>query len=350
MPGVTKGEVVSKTNPLLFFAYQTDGYLTDVFELRQEVVRLSDGVVVVADAAVDISDSGQRLGVGRYSANFTADDVTPWQYGTHVVIWRYRVASALDPQRIYRQTFEVLDAIRFPEGRMYVGYVDSKTLQDSGQFPGTALNALHDFIDASSRRIEALTGRFFEPRYLASAYDGRSTHALLIDQPIIGIDSVSELGAGPADQLLSIDATALRVYNRHLEGLLSPDDRDNPKLEFVSDLLPGRILEQGEFSEGSKNIAVRGVFGYTDPDGSPVGRTPRDLQRIIGYMAIRELLDPFGQDPSISGKIKSAKTRDQSVTFETGGSNTVLIGAITGDRFVDDILLRYMRPAFVGTP
>jgi hypothetical protein len=65
-------------------------------------------------------------------------------------------------------------------------------------------------------------------------------------------------------------------------------------------------------------------------------------------LALRQLQDPFGLDVLISqpGRIRSARTRDQAVTFASARDGG--IGALTGDRAVDDVLITYMRPPHFG--
>ena len=72
-------------------------------------------------------------------------------------------------------------------------------------------------------------------------------------------------------------------------GLGDPDDRKNPRLEFFheSDLLgvqptPAASLGLGPlvWLRGAQNVVIDGLFGYTDPDGSAVGRTP-ELIRLV---------------------------------------------------------------------
>jgi hypothetical protein len=169
---------------------------------------------------------------------------------------------------------------------------------------------------------------------------------------VISLSKISFIGSSTeTPSLVDFDLRGFRIYNRHLQNLRQPDDRDNPRVEFVTELIPGEILVQGAFQQGRQNLLVEGVFGYTEFDGSHIGRKPRRLARAAQILTLRRALDPFGADPFISqpGRIKEAKTRDQSVKF--GGASDAGIGALTGDRIVDDILIPYMRPPyFVAVP
>ncbi len=344
MPGVALNEAVSPANPRLFFAYQALGLLTDVAELKFSVRDVEHDATRVIETDVDLT--GDRLGYGRYAPTFTPTGADGWCVGTHEILWKYRLTLA-GTQYQCRQHFEVLDPTFFAGGASYIGYADTFILKNTATFSALDTWQLHNLIDSASRQIESLTGRFFEPRYLEMELSGDGTQRQLLSHPIIGLDSASEVGVGPGNSLFEIDRTGLRIYNRHLGGLLDPDDRSNPKIEFASDPPFGAVFA-GTFYKGNLNIALHGVFGYTDPDGSPTGCVPKILTRAIGIFAARENLDPFGQDMSTSqpGRIKSAKTRDQAITFATGEGATgaATIGAITGDRSIDDFLIGLMRP------
>jgi hypothetical protein len=138
-----------------------------------------------------------------------------------------------------------------------------------------------------------------------------------------------------------------------LEGLLDPDDRDDPRIEI--ERFEGIIYESLEFFPNGPQVThITGVFGYTDPDGSPFGQVPINLARVVGIFALRETTDYFASNPTISepGSIQSMKTRDQSITFaSTGGSaggggrsGRAAYGGLTGDDVVDQILINYVRP------
>lgn len=346
VPGVVLSEAVSADNPLITFEYQTGGLLTDIFSLTLQVLDAS-GVQKLAATTINLNDPpvGSRLGIGRYAGVFTPTTGSGWATGTHTAIWRYRVVSG-GVEKAVRRRFEVLDATNFVTGAEYVGYADTSELRANAQFSSLTVAQTQKLVDSASRKVETLTGRFFEPRYLTSAYSGKGAGSLLLGHPIIGLASAFEFASGLADALFEIDRTALLVYNRHLEGMFDPDDRNDPRVEYATDLIPGRIIWQGAFTDGSKNVQLNGLFGYTDYDGSPTGRTPKQLTQVIGYFAAHEQLDPFGLDVSVSapGRVKAARTRDQAIEFASGAGAAAYQGAITGDRVVDDYLLTLLRP------
>lgn len=119
---------------------------------------------------------------------------------------------------------------------------------------------IFDRIRYASRAIETWTGRYFYPQQKTIQVDGRDAPVLRLGEPIIEIQSVKflapELEYDVPDEVLLAD---LEVYNRHLtQGLLDEDDREDPRIVLIS-------TRARPWPNGSKNIEVAGVFGYTDP-------------------------------------------------------------------------------------
>ena len=351
MPGVVLDETVDCDNPLLQFAHQIDGVLTDVASLKFKITDVKNsGAVRVTETAVNLNDcsaGGDKLGTGRYVPVFTPTTGGGFEATTHNILWTFQVVAS-GPFKTWNQRFEVLTSDVVPSGNGYVGYANSVDLEANSAFAGFTLVQVQNAILDVSRQIQDLTGRFFDPTFSSVRFNGTNAGALSLGDPIIGLSSLAFIGGAPSDATLDIDLTFLRVYNRHLKGLLNPDDRDNPRIEFSTDLLPGKILAQGRFQLGRQNIRVEGVFGYTEPDGTPSGTIPRRLRKAAGILALRELQDPFGIDVFTSqpGRIKSAQTRDQKISF--GSVRDGAVGPLTGDRIVDDLLIPFLRPPHYG--
>ncbi len=358
MPGVALDETVNCDNPLLQFFYHENGKATDV-EVLAFSINNAVGTELIASTPVDVGDdcgvlTGKRLGLGRYAADFKADSAlgTPFAQGTHTIIWVYEAVTG-DSPRTYRQEFEVLNPATFATGAGYRAYASSNRLLALDAFAGFSPDQMQEVLLDAAEQIEMWTDRFFEPRHLDGRFNGTSAGSLPLMDPIIGIDNVAFVTGDPFETILKIDLSSLTIFNRHLRGLdSSPDDRDNPRVEFLTEVFADSAMLQGSFEPGRLNIQVQGVFGYTDFDGTPIGRLPRQIQRLAGMMAIRLLKDPFGEDPfiSASGTIKEAKTRDQSVRFFSGteGGSGGGSGAWTGDKAMDDIIAKFIRPPYYG--
>jgi len=106
----------------------------------------------------------------------------------------------------------------------------------------------------------------------------------------------------------------------------------------------GRLV----WPRGQQNVEARGVFGYTEPDGSPTGRTPELIRRVTMLLVLRELpllgdVDAR-EDAQRRFRLTSERTRDQSYTLEA----LRLHGAFTGDPEIDNVLVAFMRPPDLG--
>jgi hypothetical protein len=351
MPGVALDEAVGCDNPLLQFFYQSNGRMADVAELKFSIRDVPNQANRITDQTVNVTDDcgsgGQRLGLGRYAAAFTPTAPT-WKVGTHEIAWKFK-AAATDPERSWRQRFELLDPVDFPTGQGFRAYTDSAVLRESSDFSACSYTQLHRTLLEVAERIDRLTGNIFEPRFIDTRYNTTNAGALPFYHPIIGISKVDFVAGGPAESLLSIDLDDLLIYNRHIaSGLLEPDDRQNPRIEFATSHMPGEPSFQGQFLYGRQSVAIAGVFGYTEFDGGPIGRRPLLLERAANILSGRLLSDPFGVDVFMSspGRVRSARTRDQAVTY--GGASEGAVGALTGDRIIDDLLLPMRRPSYLG--
>jgi hypothetical protein len=363
MPGVAVDEAVTADNPLLFFTFQKSGRLVDIDSLKRSVYDVSgpSEAVRIAEAALNIAavPTGVKLQTGVYHANFTAaSGIGGFVAGTHEVRWKYK-ETATSPEIEVRQRFEVLDKAKFFSGRIYVGYADSKQLKAVLEFSTTSIGDLQELIDSSSRDVERLTARFFEPRRLALQLDGKNSRGMLLSHPIIGVQKVEiESGiTGLSATLTEINLDGLRLYARHLAGLLDPDDRDDPRIEI--ERFEGQLFQSLDFfPRGPQVVHVTGVFGYTDPDGGPFGITPKNLARVVGALALDKKTNFIGSTPDVTtmAGVKSAKTRDQSITFQSGSvsrggggrTGSAAYGGLTGDDFIDMILIPYVRPAHMA--
>src|SRR5262249_55040294 len=160
-------------------------------------------------------------------------------------------------------------------------------------------------IERAGRYVERVTGRWFEPRALTLTLNGRGSRGLLLDHPIIAIEWIkTEAGA--------VDLESVRVFNRHVtEGLLEPDARNSPRIDLVAPFALGP-----RWQRGSRNITVRGVFGFTDPDGSAEGETPLLIRRVVQLLVMKDLAKLANVDDRFDAReryrLVSERTREQS--------------------------------------
>jgi hypothetical protein len=144
------------------------------------------------------------------------------------------------------------------------------------------------------------------------------------------------------------------VFNRHNNGLLNPDDRYNPQVSLVETRrIAGVTAIDGDFTWpfGKQNIQITGVFGFTDPDVQPdevlIGHTPEDFVQIIGTLASRFLDNPDMSSIATwkPGLVRAYRTRDQQISFYGASGNVSYTGGLTGDALIDQMLLRFVKPA-----
>lgn len=334
MQYLARGRATGPLNPVLVF-YGLDvmtGFLVDPEELTVEVFDVSspekwlDPVSVLAETPVT---TGDRLSVGRFAPSWAP--ASDGAVGEHVVRWRYRMADG--DERVVDETFEVLAKQPFQLGPLYSSVAAFRAAGldvDANACTSTDARILALLVLAS-RKIEQITQRFFEPRWVDERVDGSDSAVQRYGSPIIAISSIMDLeGTAWGGQL--------SVYNRHLCGLARPDDRNDPRVARVG----------GIFYEGAQNIRTAGVFGYTDPaPGSLWGVTPPAIAQVTRMLAAR-----FDQNPTLAGTagpIAEERTRDQSVKYSSAGADAwATTSPWTGDAAIDSVLLEYLRPAFMG--
>jgi hypothetical protein len=186
---------------------------------------------------------------------------------------------------------------------------------------------LTQLIDEASQTIDRLTGWFFEPRPMTLRLDGRGTPTIEPPAPPISLSLVTVDGDEvPSYELIVIGAPVM-------PGFVAPRIT---------------IMKGHVFPKGDGNVELTGVFGYTEPNGSPEGRTPLAIRRACMMLVMRNLPllgdEDEGFDARNRWRIIEEKTRDQSYKLDKPGSTSPL----TGDPEIDEILLLYRRPAGLG--
>lgn len=359
------------------FVLDALGYLATPFSLEVEVLTPT-GEEAMVRAAVALTDfpTGDRLGAGYYRAgsydpqaeDWGADPLDDPGPGRRIVRW-FAVLEAGGPELTWTTHTERLAGGAMPDlGVPY--YATISDLREESFSPSVLTDARAAVLLArASLYIEMFTGRRFiaEPKELHVS--GHGGGMLQFGEPIVGIepDGVSvDLNPYPSGaSSLPYSRDSLRVYNRHLtQRLTQPDDRQNPKLEAYD---PCHVREsmfqhdwpwQYAFPRGQQNVHVRGVFGFTEWDGSPMGRTP-ELIKFAAMLLVRRHMagGGLGAGGGVGvggGAVTQEKTRDQSVSYAAPGSigsgraGSSLLGAFTGDPEIDTILAAFMRQVSVG--
>jgi hypothetical protein len=263
-------------------------------------------------------------------------------------------------------------------------YATLQQLRDQGVDPDRVTDAqLLLKIQYASALIERWTGRWFVPKARTFVLDGPGHPLLQIGPPICSITEVRVLGQGSLylssnDEV--VDGLNVRVYNRHLtQGLFDPDDRYNPKIEWLRGDY-GRaigVYQYGGWPRGVQNVQVSGWFGFTDPDEAmlpyippsaaptippvppldppayPLGRTPALITQACMMLVARDLIALTDSDArneqEMAGRMTNLRTRDQSISWgqrlsTTSGGTT----AYSGDLAIDRIISMFARTPALG--
>lgn len=362
MLAIAKGSTTDPSNPVIVFYAQHEGQLLDLFDLSFQIFDQTTDLrrrtplqvwpVTVGDRQpVDLD--AERLGKGRYAPAWTAPSATG-AAGRYVVRWFWKFAVG-DVESSARQTFEVLDGEPL-SGPRYALVCDLRASCEDDKVSEVRLQAS---ILLASSMVENITGRYFDPRYALQRHDGRGARALLLNDPVIAVTS---LGIDTQPSMrgdLPIDLDELRIYNRHLtQQMTNPDDRQSPKIEFVhsrdifqqQDILApsfaGITLRSFVFPYGVQNVAVEGVFGFTEFDGTPFGKTPEVVQLVTRLLAQRSVPeDELCREQVRNGwRVIEERTRDQMIRY----ADPRKFGQWTGDADIDVLLASLIRPPNLG--
>lgn len=353
---------IADAAPLAPFFHQVGGFLRDVYSLEFQIFRVASSseqlapVLVFPNAGhsvVDVANPGgvDRLGPGRYAARFTVG--AQWTAGRYILRWYWRSTST-SPVTSVDQPFDVMAGAPPAPSIQAPIYALPSDMRAEGVTPAMAGDVrLYQSLVLASKQFEQFTRQFFEPRYLSLTLDGNGSVAVLLDQPIVALDQLLFASITLFLSELPIDATAYRVYNRHLSGLMTPDDRLNPKLELygIEDYVATFALQGARFPRGKQNVNVKGVFGFTDPDGTPFGMTPylvTHAVKLLAYRLMRKFTNPGRAAPFQAPFITEEHTRDQGVTFTRPLGLGSALGAFTGDPEIDTIIASFQRPLTLG--
>jgi hypothetical protein len=368
MPAIARGQSSDGTNPVLELFTPVRGVLADAAEVAFQIFDVSDDGKRASPVLVfpsvpetrapvntgELWPAGDKLGPGHVVARWSAPTDEP--IGAHEMRWFVRSAPGAIEQ-VFTVDFDVLAA---DAGSYRSGYALVSDLRDEGVSTAEATDArLARLIGLASQYVDRMTGRFFEPRPLTLTLDGSGGRMLLLGHPIIAVRDATLLVAMPVEVgELPVTQGFFRVCNRHLtQGLLDPDDRENPRLEFFheSDLLgvhttPAASLGLGSlvWLRGVQNVVVSGLFGFTDPDGSAVGRTPDLIRHVTKLLVLREIPamtdTVLRDDRQKRWRLVGERTRDQGYNLDPLRAQ----GGFTGDPEIDAIIASYQRPPQLG--
>lgn len=186
-------------------------------------------------------------------------------------------------------------------------------------------------LDEASRLIDRATGWFFEPRMVTLHVSGRGAPSIELPVPPIRVDRIL-LGSVE----LSLDPSELLIV-----GAPVRPGFDGPRFTRRH----GRV-----FPRGHGNVVTEGLWGFTEDDGTPTGRTPPAVRRSTMLLVLRSMA-PLAADASFEARsrwrIIEERTRDQAYKLDPL-SSVGASAALTGDPEIDRYLEPYVRPSPFG--
>lgn len=334
MPAIGRGQRSDCAHPVLDLYTSVDGHLVDVGALAFGIFDISTPALrtaprpVVARVELDPAHAcpdGSRLGRGHYVATWTVPEDQP--LGTHEVRWWFRAAPDA-PEYTFVEELEVVPFAPELPGRGYCSVAD---LRAEGVSDTQASDErLASLIEEASALIDRLTGWWFEPRWRSFRIEGRGTRTLEPPVPPIRLERMAFYG-NEVDFRTPHEVWSIRG------APVGPD--------FVA---PRITRDRGVFPRAAGSIELEGVWGYTEHDGTPMGRTPLAIRRACMLLVMR-MLPRLGDVDALDDarnrwRVIEERTRDQSVKMAPPRRE----GELTGDAEIDDILARYRRPHGLG--
>jgi hypothetical protein len=207
-------------------------------------------------------------------------------------------------------------------------YASVADLRAEGVTAAEASDArLELLLDEASRLIDRVTGWFFEPRLLTLHLSGRGAPSIELPVPPIRVD---RLLLGSVE--LSLDPSELLIVGAPVQPGF-----DGPRFTRRH----GRV-----FPRGHGNVVAEGLWGFTEDDGTPTGRTPPAIRRATMLLVLRSMA-PLADDASFEARsrwrIIEERTRDQSYRLDP--SKASASASLTGDPEIDALLALYVRPS-----
>lgn len=336
-----------------------NGALVEPVSLEYEILDLStaekenDPVVVVPRVALNLTTS--KVGTGQYAPTWTVPSNEA--IGRHLIRWFSTLFDG-GPEVEWFEHFDVMGStVGMPTRPLYATISDVRA---EGVGASISDRWILERLARACDRLDEWTSRVFWPTWKQIQVDGSADRFLTFMEPIIALETVLL-----TDGVTFVEPTAFTVYNRHLTGLLVPDDRETPRIEYRSDWwnrrltgntygYPTMLVDAQWGSRSAQAIQVKGVFGYTEPDGTPAGGVPSLAREVVVLMTLRELPKQNTQEAIQKRRgafIKSMRTREQQVQWgdvDADSGAAALGGALfTGDPYIDGKIAQ-LCPAVSG--
>jgi len=354
MPALARGQ--ENTPSIINWFITVNGVLTDAFKVEFQIWDITGGLPgtqvfpATPDEWEDVTDGVGHFSVGAYYAydNAAAKGWTPGvaePIGTHRVKWRWKISSAA-PYQLGEEDVEILVESGGGTADTYIQVADVRA-EGITEAMASDVKVL-SYITMFQQLLERACRQWFIPKQITVMADGNDSDTLFFGVPIIQVDHLKLNGSSEV-----LDTAYYKVYNSR--GY--PDDRRNPRIKligpdyqqsiFTAPMTGGRL----KFRRGYQNQEVKGIFGFTEADGSTPELIKRALLKMVCTKVTEKIFDPTAPG-WIAGPVTSETTDSHSIGY--GFSDSLLTsGAFSGaidDPEVLDIIRMYRAPIGLATP
>jgi len=362
MPALARGQ---ENQPgIINWFITVNGILTDAFDVGFQIWDLTAGLPGTQIFPVTPGDwesvgaGAGHFSVGSYYAfnNTEVKGYTPGvaePVGTHRIKWRWKITAGA-PYQSDAEDFEVLVESAGGSADTYIQVSDVRAVGLTVEMASDA--TVLSYIETWQAFLERACRQWFNPRSLILEVDGNDSDTLFLGVPVISVDYIQVNESGE-----NLDPGLFRVYNSRTY----PDDRHNPRIalkrsiEYSSIFTAPLTLGELKFRKGRKNQVVKGVFGYTEADGT----TPKLIKRALLKLVIEKLGTPVFSNPAVPstipapppilGSLTSETTDGHSIEYDSALDTTTRkfgLSGMTGDPEVLDIVKLYRAPLGLATP
>lgn len=348
---ISREQVSGETKPVLDVWTMLAGVLADVFSIEfvifdvsTETKRATPVQVYPGSGRQDADSVGAQA--GHYVASWTVPSGEV--LGRHRVIF-YVVNEDGDDERELTYDFDVL-----PKGfRWRGGYALVSDLRDEGiAVASISDRKAVDLLSFVKRQIDRWTGNFFEPLFETVTIQDTASQANWLDAPILWLESVTING----EQIWRYRRFAEKVEDQaEVDVRVSTDHDPNAggSARLTMRVMLPRYSTLLEQPGGFLTVEATALFGLTDKsEDLDVGETPDAIRRAAIMLVQRQsgpLSDPEGNfDAQNAYRVTDIRTRDQGITYGGAGGASGSAGAFSGDPTIDDLLLEFTAPPYVG--
>lgn len=170
--------------------------------------------------------------------------------------------------------------------------------------------------------IDRMTNQWFEPREKTVVLDGHG--GVILPLPVFLIELPESV------TIDNKEVVGYVLYNRFPPA----DDRGYPKM-----------YRMAGWAKGFQNIAIKGLWGYVDEDGSGGYMTPPLIRRACLKLALYNFPDlgdrEAQEEKSLRGALKSERTDGHEYELSDDVLEAIASNSITGDTEIDQIIRQY---------